>query len=77
MTVADSLRTVAARLPRPDSVRCRSPIPMAAISASSIGDALRRLDDGSDAVVVQDPTGCIIGWVRHRDMLAAMTGSSP
>jgi CIC family chloride channel protein len=45
-------------------------------SDSSIGEALRRLDEGGDAVIVQDPTGCIIGWVRHRDMLAALSGGS-
>lgn len=40
---------------------------------ASIGDALKRLDSGADAVPVQDTAGAIIGWVGHRDMLTAFS----
>ncbi|MGH8862681.1 MAG: chloride channel protein [Jatrophihabitantaceae bacterium] len=41
--------------------------------AATIGDALKRLDGGVDAVPVQDDVGSIVGWVRHRDMLTALS----
>jgi hypothetical protein len=46
-------------------------------SDASIGGALHGLDEGCYAVVVQDPTGSIIGWVRHRDVLTALSSSAP
>jgi CIC family chloride channel protein len=45
--------------------------------AASIGDALKQLDTGTDAVPVQDTDGGIVGWVRHRDMLTALTTTTP
>jgi CIC family chloride channel protein len=44
---------------------------------ASIGDALKQLDTGTDAVPVQDTEGSIVGWVRHRDMLTALTATTP
>jgi CIC family chloride channel protein len=40
-----------------------------------IGDALKQLDTGIDAVPVQDNEGSIVGWVRHRDMLGALSAA--
>jgi CIC family chloride channel protein len=45
--------------------------------AASIGEALKQLDTGTDAVPVQDAEGGIVGWVRHRDMLTALTTTTP
>jgi len=39
-----------------------------------VGDALTELDGGADAVPIQGTDGEVIGWVRHRDMLVAVTG---
>jgi CIC family chloride channel protein len=39
---------------------------------SSIGQVLRRLDAGESAVAVTDDDGALVGWVRHRDILAAL-----
>ena len=39
---------------------------------ASIGDAWRQLDGGADAVPVQADNGDIIGWISHREMLAAL-----
>ncbi|MDQ2836898.1 MAG: chloride channel protein [Actinomycetota bacterium] len=39
-----------------------------------IGDALKRLDRGEGAVPVTNDDGVLLGWVRHRDILAALTG---
>jgi len=38
-----------------------------------LGRALDALDTGVDAVAVATPSGELVGWVRHRDVLAAMT----
>ncbi|MEO6881016.1 MAG: chloride channel protein [Mycobacteriaceae bacterium] len=38
-----------------------------------LGDALRLLDRGAPAVAVTDGAGNLVGWVRHRDVLAAMS----
>lgn len=38
-----------------------------------LGDALRLLDRGAPAVAVTDTAGNLVGWVRHRDVLAAMS----
>ncbi len=38
-----------------------------------LGEALKRLDQGSPAVVVADRDGNLVGWVRHRDVLAALS----
>ncbi|HVX47020.1 MAG TPA: chloride channel protein [Mycobacteriales bacterium] len=40
---------------------------------SPLGDALDRLDHGAGAVPVVDTTGAITGWVRHRDLLDALS----
>ena len=40
---------------------------------STLGTVLRRLDDGADAVPVANPEGLLVGWVRQRDMLTALT----
>ncbi len=40
---------------------------------SSIGEALRRLDAGDNAVPVTKDDGDLIGWVRHRDILATLS----
>ena len=39
---------------------------------SSIGEALKLLDDRGDGVPVADTDGNVIGWVRHRDVLSAL-----
>src|SRR5664279_2346072 len=39
---------------------------------SSIGEVLRRLDRGDNAVPVTRDDGALIGWIRHRDILAAL-----
>lgn len=44
-------------------------------AAAPIGDALKQLAAGTDAVPVQDDDGSIIGWVRHRDILTALSGA--
>ena len=38
-----------------------------------LGDALERLDHGAGAVPVADETKTVTGWVRHRDLLAALS----
>jgi CIC family chloride channel protein len=49
-------------------------VPTAALGlAAPIGDALKQLDLGADAVPVEDAEGHIVGWVRHREMLAALS----
>ena len=42
-----------------------------------LGDVLRELDHGAGAVPVADPKGSIIGWIRHRDLLAVLTARTP
>ena len=44
-------------------------------TTASIDDALKRLDSGADAIPIQDSDGGIVGWVRHRDMLTALTAT--
>ncbi len=48
--------------------RGADPVPVDA----PLGEVLRRLDRGSDAVPVADGAGRLVGWVRHRDLLAAL-----
>ena len=36
--------------------------------------AVRLLDRGVDAVAVVDEQDTLVGWVRHRDVLAALSG---
>ncbi len=43
---------------------------------ATIGDVLSQLDNGTDVVPVEDASGNLVGWVRHRDMLIAL-GSQP
>ena len=38
-----------------------------------IGEAIQALDRGADAVAVADADGQLVGWVRHRDVLAALS----
>ncbi|MEO8748958.1 MAG: chloride channel protein [Allobranchiibius sp.] len=38
-----------------------------------VGDALRRLDHGDGAVPVTDADDLLLGWIRHRDILAALS----
>jgi CBS-domain-containing membrane protein len=38
-----------------------------------IGDILKRLDHGDGAVPVTAGDGTIVGWIRHRDILTALT----
>ncbi len=38
-----------------------------------LGEALRQLDRGVDAVPVADADGILVGWIRHRDLLAALS----
>jgi CIC family chloride channel protein len=52
---------------------CTAPVGLGA----SIGDALKQLDSGTDAVPVQDSDGGIVGWVRHREMLTALITTTP
>jgi CIC family chloride channel protein len=49
------------------------PLPLDA----SLGQVLRVLDQGVDAVPIADPDGTIVGWVRHRDVLAALISPEP
>lgn len=41
-----------------------------------IGEVVKELDRGSDAVAVVGTDEILIGWVRHRDILAAIAGTS-
>ncbi|MBE7189222.1 MAG: CBS domain-containing protein [Jatrophihabitans endophyticus] len=38
-----------------------------------ISDVLRGLERGAGAVPAVDSTGAVVGWVRHRDLLAALS----
>lgn len=40
---------------------------------SPLGDALDELERGAGAVPVVDDAGTVIGWVRHRDLLTALS----
>ncbi len=42
---------------------------------SHLGAALDRLDHGAGAVPVIGDTGTVIGWIRHRDILTALSSS--
>jgi CIC family chloride channel protein len=44
---------------------------------ASFGDLLRSLDSGADAVPVADASGVLIGWIRQRDVLAALSPNDP
>lgn len=44
---------------------------------ASFGDILRRFDSGADAVPVADTDGTLVGWVRQRDILAALAPTDP
>lgn len=43
-------------------------------STKPVQDALRLLDAGADAVAVTADDDRLVGWVRHRDVLAALSG---
>ena len=47
--------------------------PDAVSPESTLGAVLHRLDEGADAVPVTSPDGLLLGWVRQRDMLTALT----
>jgi CIC family chloride channel protein len=38
-----------------------------------LGEALERLDQGAGAVPIADDSKTVIGWVRHRDLLGALS----
>ena len=40
----------------------------------TFGAALRQLDRGADSVAVTDANHVLVGWIRHRDALATLTG---
>ena len=40
---------------------------------ATIGDVLRRLDHGDGAVAVTTAEDNLLGWIRHRDILTALT----
>ena len=40
---------------------------------SPLGEALHRLEHGAGAVPVTDATQTVVGWVRHRDLLSALS----
>lgn len=42
-----------------------------------LGSVLRRLDHGADAVPVAGADGSLVGWVRHRDILAVLGQHGP
>jgi CIC family chloride channel protein len=44
---------------------------------ATFGDVLRRFDSGGDAVPVADESGALVGWVRQRDVLAALAPTDP
>lgn len=46
-------------------------------SDASLGQALRVLDQGVDAVPIAGPDGAIVGWVRHRDVLTTLISPEP
>ena len=52
-----------------------SPVPVR--PEESLGEVIRRLDHGADAVPITNRDGILIGWVRHRDMLTALTNGRP
>ncbi len=45
--------------------------------SESLGEVIRRLDQGTEAVPITGPDGTLLGWVRHRDMLTALTNRPP
>ncbi len=38
-----------------------------------VADALRQLNGGADAVAVANADGALVGWLRHQDLLAALS----
>ena len=42
-------------------------------SSDLVQDAIRLLDRGADAVAVTTEEDRLVGWVRHRDVLAALS----
>ena len=43
-------------------------------ATGQVHDAMRLLDHGADAVAVTAADDVLVGWVRHRDVLAALSG---
>ncbi len=41
---------------------------------AALGEALERLEHGDGAVPIADDTTTVIGWLRHRDLLTALSG---
>ena len=42
---------------------------------ATLGQVLRMLDSGLEAVPIADLAGLVVGWVRHRDVLTALMRS--
>jgi CIC family chloride channel protein len=70
----DVMNALAAGDPAPVHALVRPAVPVTPTTA--FGDVLDSLDQGAGAVAVADEAGVITGWVRHRDLLAALTRSS-
>lgn len=47
--------------------------PARVTAEESLGEVLRRLDLGAEALPVMGDDGTPIGWVSHREMLVALT----
>ena len=71
----DVMNALAADDQAPVSALLRSVDPVT--PASPLGEVLDRLDHGAGAVPVTDETGTITGWVRHRDLLNALSRQPP
>jgi CIC family chloride channel protein len=64
-----------------DALAAGEDAPIAALTASAepvtvdapIGNVLKRLDHGDGAVPVTTGDGTVVGWIRHRDILTALT----
>ena len=55
----------------PALTRGTEPLP----ADATLGQVIRKLDSGLDAVPIADPAGGVIGWVRHRDVLTVLMQS--
>jgi len=49
--------------------RAADPVP----DDAPLDEVLRRLDRGADGVPVADGSGRLVGWVRNRDLLSALS----
>ena len=71
VAVHDVMNALAADDPAPVRALVEPADPVTPTAA--LGDVLDRLDHGAGAVPVADDTGAITGWVRHRDLLNALS----